>query len=146
MGRFGLKLAIKNGVLLRCLKNPVIFEGSINRMCVMKLSESERKTIKEKIESTLKELEIQITQLEQDTQPISPENSLGRVSRMDAINNKGVSEAALRGRKDKLNKLKIALTKVGDEKFGICDRCSNPIALPRLMFMPESDYCVHCAR
>ena len=30
------------------------------------------------------------------TKPIAPENAIGRISRMDAINNKSVTEAALR--------------------------------------------------
>jgi len=30
------------------------------------------------------------------TKPIAPENAIGRVSRMDAINNKSVNEAALK--------------------------------------------------
>jgi len=30
------------------------------------------------------------------TNPIAPENAIGRVSRMDAINNKSVNEAALK--------------------------------------------------
>lgn len=112
----------------------------------MKLTKAERSSIAEKIRSTITALENQINQLEQDTQPISPENSIGRLSRMDAINNKGVSEAALRGRKQKLTKLHIALERIDEENFGICDRCKKPIALPRLMYMPESDNCVHCAR
>ena len=29
------------------------------------------------------------------TKPIAPENAIGRISRMDAINNKSVNEAAL---------------------------------------------------
>ena len=111
-----------------------------------KLSKEERQTIAEKISKTMGELEQQIAQLETNTQPISPENSLGRVSRMDAINNKGVSEAALRSRKNKLSKLKMALSKIDDPTFGVCDRCGNTIALPRLMYMPESDNCVHCAQ
>jgi len=64
---------------------------------------------------------------------------------MDAINNKGVSEAALRSSKRKLTNLKIALTKVGAESFGMCTRCKRPIAPARLMYMPESTKCVRCA-
>ena len=54
------------------------------------------------------------------TKPISPENSIGRVSRMDAINNKSVVEAALRNAEKKLKGLKIILSKIQNDDFGIC--------------------------
>ena len=89
--------------------------------------------------------EAEIAILETNTEPISPENSIGRVSRMDAIQNKGVSEAALRNKKDKLAKLHVALSKVSTPNFGICSRCERPIQAARLMYMPESSRCLHCA-
>jgi DnaK suppressor protein len=79
------------------------------------------------------------------TQPITPENAIGRVSRMDAINNKSVNEAALRKAQQKLQKLEIALQSIDSTSFGTCSRCGNPILEGRLMFMPESTNCVRCA-
>lgn len=79
------------------------------------------------------------------TQPISPENAIGRVSRMDAINNKRVADAALRSARKRLVKLQLALTKIEDENFGNCSNCKHLIQAKRLMFMPESSHCVHCA-
>jgi len=84
-------------------------------------------------------------ELEKMTQPISPENSIGRISRMDAINNKSVAEAALRNKKAKLTKLNLAIIKVDEEGFGSCHMCGNKIQAMRLMLMPESTRCVRCA-
>ena len=39
--------------------------------------------------------------------PIPPQNSIGRISRMDAINNKSVTEAALRQAKKEMYALDI---------------------------------------
>jgi DnaK suppressor protein len=97
--------------------------------------------IKEKVEQAIKEIE----HLEEMTQPIAPENSLGRISRMDAINNKSVAEAALRSSRKKLNKLRLALAKIDEPGFGTCKLCKGPIPKARLMFMPESTRCVKCA-
>jgi len=109
----------------------------------MELSEKEAliAKIKEKVEQAEKE----IAHLEEATKPISPENSIGRISRMDAINNKGVAEAALRSSRKKLNQLRLALTKIDEPGFGTCKLCKKPIPAPRLMFMPESTRCVRCA-
>ena len=106
---------------------------------------AELKLLKAKMEQQIIKLEHEISRLEELTQPISPENSIGRVSRMDAINNKSVSEAALRNAKRKLGKLRLALTKVDLPGFGTCTNCRNAIAPGRLMFMPESSRCVRCA-
>jgi DnaK suppressor protein len=104
-----------------------------------------RKALKEKIKTLITKLETEVIRLEEATKPIGPENAIGRVSRMDAINNKSVSEAALRSSKRKLSSLRVALTKIDAPEFGICTRCKRPIAPARLMFMPESIRCINCA-
>lgn len=80
------------------------------------------------------------------TKPIAPENAIGRVSRMDAINNKAVSEAALKKAEEKLKNLEIAYSNIHDPDFGICARCSASIPIGRIMLMPQSRFCVNCAR
>jgi len=109
------------------------------------MTKEDRAQLKEKIKAAIKKTQEEVAQLEEATRPVSPENAIGRVSRMDAINNKGVSEAALRSAKRKLASLKVALDKVDAENFGICTRCKQPIAAARLMYMPESTRCVRCA-
>ncbi len=86
-----------------------------------------------------------IVQMEDMTQPISPENSIGRISRMDAINNKSVMEAALRNARKELDAMKNALAHLADDDFGLCKRCKEKIPMQRLVLMPGSAYCVNCA-
>lgn len=105
----------------------------------------DKTALKKKIKKLIKQYEEDLLGLEDMTQPVKPENSLGRISRMDAINNKGVMEVTLRNTKSKLNKLKIALNNIGDDSFGKCISCKNDIQEGRLLFMPESAKCVRCA-
>lgn len=102
-------------------------------------------SLKAKIKAALTKAEAEIERMQEAVKPISPENSIGRVSRMDAINNKGVAEAALRTTKRKLDSLRKALLKIDEESFGKCARCGHPIQEARLMYMPESTDCVRCA-
>ena len=97
------------------------------------------------IKDSIEKLEVEIDQLQEDAKPISPENSIGRISRMDAINNKSVVEASLRNRRKKLSKLRIALSKVHQPGFGTCISCKGNINPKRLMLLPESEKCVNCA-
>lgn len=109
------------------------------------MDDQEKALLKEKIKATITKFKDELALLEDSTKPISPENSIGRVSRMDAINNKSVAEASLRSVKKKLSKLHMALSKIDTPGFGDCARCKQPIPSARLMFMPESTRCVNCA-
>ena len=101
--------------------------------------------IKAKIESEIQKTEKQIQEYKELTLPVAPENSIGRISRMDAINNKSVTEAALRKAKEKLEKLKFAQSRVDDEEFGVCFKCKRAIPLGRILIMPQSRTCVKCS-
>ena len=70
------------------------------------MSPEEKDLLRVKIKAEIQKMEAEIIQLEEMTQPISPENSIGRISRMDAINNKSVAEASLRSSIKKMGKLK----------------------------------------
>lgn len=109
------------------------------------MTAGEREILKTKIKEKIIETKRKIVLLEESSKPISPENSIGRVSRMDAINNKGVSDAALRNAKKQLNSLELAATKVEESTFGNCANCKKKIQSARLMFMPQSTLCVRCA-
>ena len=102
--------------------------------------------IREKIEEEISKTEKLIADYKDMSQPVSPENAIGRISRMDAINNKSITESALRQAEGKLSKLKQALEKVGTKDFGICRKCHQPIPLGRILLIPESTRCVQCAR
>lgn len=79
------------------------------------------------------------------TRPEAPDVAIGRVSRMDAINNRSVTEAALRKAEEKLRSLKHVLTKLDSPQFGKCQRCGVEIPPGRILIRPESVHCVNCA-
>ena len=110
------------------------------------MNKEEKQEVKKRIQEELKKTQVAIKDYKESTKPISPENAIGRVSRMDAINNKSVVEAALRKANEKLSKLKLVLEKVDDSDFGLCIRCGNPIPIGRILLMPQSRLCVSCAQ
>lgn len=109
------------------------------------MKQEEIKILKQEIRQLIKKLTSEIAQMEESAAPVAPENSIGRISRMDAINNKSVVEASLRNRRKKLAKLQVALSKVDNPGFGQCNNCKQSINPKRLMLMPESDRCIKCA-
>lgn len=112
----------------------------------MPLSPEEKEEIRSILEKAVNDTEASIISLKDLTKPISPDNAIGRVSRMDAINNKSINDAGLRSAKSKLVKLQRNLGNVDDADFGLCTKCGNPIQFGRLKFMPESSWCINCAR
>lgn len=109
------------------------------------MENEERKQIRARINTEIENAQEQIVELEALTQPIAPDAAIGRISRMEAINNKSVNELLLSKTKFKLQKLESSLAFIGQEDYGLCRTCKTPIPLGRLMMLPESDKCVDCA-
>ncbi len=86
-----------------------------------------------------------IIDLKQMTAPVAPDDAIGRVSRMDAINNKAISEAALRKAEEKLQQLERMTQLVEEPGFGLCKKCGEAIPVKRLILMPQTVFCVRCA-
>ncbi len=107
--------------------------------------ELDKLQIKNKIEEEIAGTKATIADLEDLTRPISPENAIGRVSRMDAINNKSINEASLHKSREKLSRLEVALSRLDSSDFGICRKCKGQIPLGRIMLMPHAQTCVRCA-
>lgn len=109
------------------------------------MTEEEKKSLKVKIAAESATLAVTIKSLEEASRPVPPDNAIGRLTRMEAINSKSVSEAALASAKIRLAGLRAAATKIDDPDFGSCTGCGEPIPVKRLLFMPEATRCVKCA-
>ena len=101
--------------------------------------------MKDKLLQEIQIIEIEIERLKKATRPIAPEVSLGRLTRLEAIANKGVNESILIENQNKLKKLKDALAKIDSNDYGLCEKCLQPISKERLEFLPESTLCIQCA-
>ena len=97
------------------------------------------------IEKKLEAVKKDIAAYKRNAGPVVPDNAIGRLTRMEAINSQVINEAALRKAQAALIKLERALTKVDQPDFGQCRECEEPIPLARLMILPEADLCVRCA-
>ncbi|MEO9886494.1 MAG: TraR/DksA C4-type zinc finger protein [Balneola sp.] len=107
-------------------------------------------TLKEKdqlieiINSKIESLNDDIIELEELIKPIPLDASIGRISRMDAINNKTINEASLREKRKLLQRSEKALERSGDKDFGKCTKCRHEIPFGRLEYMPHTTRCVGC--
>ncbi|MBT3229045.1 MAG: hypothetical protein HOD43_02235 [Candidatus Marinimicrobia bacterium] len=109
------------------------------------MNHEEKQQLRERINLEIESATEQVIELKELTQPIAPDAAIGRISRMDAINNKSVNELLLSKTKAKLQKLESSLAFIDRDDYGLCRVCKKPIPLGRLMMLPESDKCVDCA-
>lgn len=110
------------------------------------MEDSQKLVLKEKIENDIQKLGLKIEELRDFTQAIEPDCAIGRISRMDAINNKSVFDASLRNSKKRKSELEYALKLVEEKNFGLCVNCGAHIGMDRLLIRPEVRLCVACGR
>lgn len=109
------------------------------------MNKQQKEKLKVMIQEKMNALKGDITAYKTLTKPISPDNAIGRLTRMEAINSKSINEVALTKARDTLSQLKRALAKINHPDFGLCRHCEEPIPIARLMILPETDLCVQCA-
>ncbi|MFW6259706.1 MAG: TraR/DksA family transcriptional regulator, partial [Tangfeifania sp.] len=92
----------------------------------------------------IEKLSRKIDELKEFTAPVSPDDAIGRISRMDAINNKSIVEASMRNLQNRLDQLQKISQVVHDKDYGLCIKCHKPIAFERLKIRPEIRLCAGC--
>ena len=73
------------------------------------------------------------------------QTSVGRVSRMDAMQGQAMAIAANQRREIELQKIGAALKRIEQEDYGICVECDEEISEPRLKLDPAASLCIDCA-
>jgi DnaK suppressor protein len=108
-------------------------------------SEKDKIDIRERIELQMADVSERIQEYKELTKPTPPSVAIGRVSRMDAINNRSVNEAALRQLEEKLIGLESAICRLNDNKFGRCLGCGEMIPINRIILVLGATKCVRCS-
>jgi DnaK suppressor protein len=75
------------------------------------------------------------------------QQSVGRLSRMDALQGQAMARATAARRQAEAARLKSALARLDrDPDFGFCSECGEPIGLERLRIEPALTRCAECMR
>ncbi len=86
-------------------------------------------------------------QLGHDAQAVVPldQQSVGRLSRMDALQNQAMAKAQQQRRDIQTRRLAAAPRRIETGEFGWCEGCGDAIPLRRLELDPAAVQCVSCA-
>ena len=79
------------------------------------------------------------------TKPVTlDQQSVGRVSRIDAIQQQQMAIANQQQTSDMLKGIDLALRRIDDASYGDCLDCGEPIAYARLQAQPFASLCINC--
>jgi DnaK suppressor protein len=109
------------------------------------MTKKQKDALKIIVQETHENILHEIEELEEKTQPIAPDCSLGRLTRLDAMQEKSINEAILAKARIRLKKIEFALGKIANEDYGLCTICEEEIPYKRLCVVPESSICITCA-
>lgn len=73
------------------------------------------------------------------------QSKVGRLSRMDAMQQQAISQEQNRRRELQKKRIFAALKRIEDDEYGYCHACGEAINEKRLQIDPATLYCVNCA-
>ena len=101
--------------------------------------------LKDELEELEAELQKQLDRATETTSTVTLDQSLvGRVSRMDALQQQSVALSTRNFTSKKLHKVTAALRSIEAGEYGFCKRCDEEIGFSRLQAQPEANLCIHC--
>jgi DnaK suppressor protein len=112
---------------------------------VIDVNHAGRQALEARMREEIVSIQSQMADLEERARTVDLDQPIGRLSRMDSLANQGMALNARDKAKARLARLERALARINDQDFGLCAACGDPIAEARLLAMPESTLCVHCA-
>lgn len=74
------------------------------------------------------------------------QQSVGRLSRMDALQSQAMAKAQKQRRQGVRQSLELALQRLDTDEFGYCEQCGEIIDLNRLMANPIIRKCISCMK
>jgi len=84
---------------------------------------------------------------EADRAPVElDQQSVGRLSRMDALQVQAMASAQSRRRATELRRIRAALARFDEDEYGWCQECGEAIEPRRLDLDPATPFCIACAQ
>lgn len=96
--------------------------------------------------TVLRRLERSMHATEESLQPVELDQSaVGRLSRIDALQNQGLTRNLREREQAKLAQVVTALERLEGSEYGLCTECGVEIPFARLQVFPETPNCTACS-
>ncbi|MDX2478879.1 MAG: TraR/DksA C4-type zinc finger protein [Desulfuromusa sp.] len=110
------------------------------------MTTNQRTKLRNKLLTLQEELRLLLTESSASSQIVDLAQPIGRLSRMDALQQQAMAKANRTGHQHRLILIEAALLAIKLERYGECRRCEEPIGYSRLNVRPESPFCLDCQK
>lgn len=100
--------------------------------------------LRARLEALVRDLEAQIEGAGAGAGPVDLDEPIGRVSRIDAIQQQRMLQANRSAARQRLVQARAALQRIESDEYGECAGCGEAISPARLEATPEAAFCVDC--
>ncbi len=90
------------------------------------------------------DLRLLLSQTAAGARPVGLDQPIGRLSRMDALQQQSMVQANIRAAQRRLEQAEAALQRIAPGEYGFCLECDEAIGFARLKARPESPFCLSC--
>ena len=108
------------------------------------LTQEQLDELRQDLEELRVVLETTLQQSAHGAEPVDLDKPIGRLSRMDEIQQQQMVKASRRSQEVRLAQVRAALQRCEEGEYGECPECGEHIAYKRLKARPESRFCVPC--
>ena len=98
-----------------------------------------------RLESLAREINEDLSASKDSVGIVKLDTSIGRLSRMDAMQNQQMALELRRRQENQLLRIQNAIKRIDQGQYGLCGKCKKPIAEERLEASPDVVMCVRCA-
>lgn len=114
-------------------------------MSAPELNQQQIDELHDQLVARRRELETQLSSADEATRPVAlDQQSVGRVSRIDAIQQQQMAIASQQQATRLSKHIELALQRIDSGEFGYCQQCDEPIAFARLQAQPFASLCLDC--
>jgi DnaK suppressor protein len=111
---------------------------------MVELSNAQQQELLQDLQQLRSELQQLLSDSFASSQPVALDQPIGRLSRMDALQQQEMAKANRAGQQRRLQLIESALAAIKQKNYGECRRCEEPIGYLRLKARPESPFCRDC--
>ncbi len=108
------------------------------------LTSKQTKEINQKLLSLREELADMLSNSLESSKPVGLDQPIGRLSRMDALQQQSMTQASRRAAEVRISKINNALSRINNDNYGYCLECEEEIGYARLQANPEAPFCLDC--
>lgn len=113
---------------------------------ILKMNAKPLKKLRDRLHEMLGDVERQNARGQEGQRTVTlDQQSVGRLSRMDALQQQEMAKATQMRRDQLKRRIDSALTRIEQEEFGYCVQCGDEIAAPRLENDTAVPTCLSCA-